>query len=228
MKGTPAFTHGWRSFMNPKRTRQTASVLAAVLFMAAPAFSFDSPLSSESVREAYFLGQRHDASFLGNYIKLLPSPKTGPHISSVTFLTPFAQLAQLSDHRIGSYSAQQARLDHLGQNEFVKISVEIYLTASYGALIPNPGGSPALIPRPYDFWKDFRVRVYNGNQIVSPSLSGGHPLYRCGRFGHCRPMGAALELEFPADTFTSDSATIQVLPPEGEPVSVDFDLTRLR
>jgi hypothetical protein len=35
-------------------------------------------------------------------------------------------------------------------------------------------------------------------------------------------------LEFPADAFTSDTSTIQVTPPEGDPVSVDFDLTRLR
>jgi hypothetical protein len=208
--------------------RLIASTLAGALLLTCAAFAFDTPLSDEAVREAYFLGQRHDASFLTNYIKFLPPPKTGPHISSVTFLTPFAQLAQLSEHRIGSYSAQQARLDHLGQEEFVRITVEIYLTASYGALIPNPDGSPALIPRPYDFWRDFRVQVYNGNQIVSPSLSGGHALYRCGRFGHCRPMGAALELEFSAEVFTSDSATIQVLPPEGEPASVDFDLIRLR
>jgi hypothetical protein len=214
--------------MTHTQIRLIASTLAGALLLTCAAFAFDTPLSDEAVREAYFLGQRHDASFLTRYIKLLPPPKTGPHVSSVSFLTPFAQLAQLSDHRIGSYSAQQARLDHLGQDEFVKITVEIYLTSSYGALIPNPGGSPGLIPRPYDFWKDFRVQVYNGNEIVSPSLSGGHPLYRCGRFGHCRPMGAALELEFSAEVFTSDSATIQVLPPEGEPVSVSFDLIRLR
>lgn len=214
--------------MTHTQIRMVASTLAGALLLASAAFAFDSPLSDEAVREAYFLGQRHDASFLLNYIKFLPLPKTGPHISSVTFLTPFAQLAQISDHRIGSYSAQQARLDHLGQDEFVKISVEIYLTASYGALIPNPDGSPAFIPRPYDFWKDFRVRVYNGSQIASPSVSGGHPLYRCGRYGHCRPMGASLDLEFPAKAFTSDSATIEILPPEGESVSVSFDLIRLR
>jgi hypothetical protein len=211
-----------------RRTLRVFATFLVSICVTLPAFALDVPLSDEAIREAYFLGQRHDASFLSKYIKLLPPPKTGPHISSVTFLTPFAQLAQRSDRRIGSYSAQQARLDHLGEEEFVKITVEIYLTASYGALIPNPAGSPTLIQRPYDFWRDFRVQVYNGNQIVSPSLSGGHGLYRCGRYGHCRPMGAALELEFPADTFTSDSATIQVLPPEGEPVFVEFDLTRLR
>jgi len=217
----------------PSSVRPCLSILAAALLLAPATFAFDSPLSDQAVREAYFLGQRHDASYLSKYIKFLPPPKTGPHISSVTFLTPFAQLAQLSEHRIGSYSAQQARLDHLHQQESVKISVEIYLTPSYGALIPDPAGSrsgssPALIPRPYDFWKDFRVQVYNGNQMVSPSVSGGHPLYRCGRHGPCRPMGAALELEFSADAFTSDSATIRVLPPEGDPVSVDFNLSSLR
>jgi hypothetical protein len=214
--------------MAHSRIQLITSTLAGALLLTSAAFAFDSPLSDEAIRQAYFLGQRHDASFLSNYIKLLPPPKIGPHIASLTFLTPFAQLAQLSDRRIGNYSAQQATSDHRGQEELVKITVEIYLTASYGALIPNPGGSPALIPRPYDFWKNFRVQVYNGNQIVSPSVSGGHALYRCGRFGHCRPMGATLELEFAAEIFTSDSATVQVLPPEGEPISVSFDLTRLR
>ena len=44
-----------------------------------PASPFDNPLSDEAVCEAYFLGQRHDASFLTNYIKFLPPPKTGPY-----------------------------------------------------------------------------------------------------------------------------------------------------
>src|ERR1700716_1674227 len=87
------------------------------LCVTLPASPIDTPLSDEAVREAYFLGQRHDASFLTNYIRFLPAPKTGPHTSSVTFLTPFVKLAQLSDRHLGSYSAQQARLDHLGQEE---------------------------------------------------------------------------------------------------------------
>jgi hypothetical protein len=218
--------------MNPLN-RSLLSIAMAALLVSPASFAFQSPLSEESIREAYFLGQRHDASFLTNYIKFLPLPKTGPHISSITFLTPFAQFAQFSSNYVGSYSAQQALLDHHGKEESVKITVEIYLTNSYGALIANPASSPsrsssALIPRPNDFWKDFRIQVYNGHQILSPSVSGSHPLYRCGRYGPCRPRGAAIDLEFPADAFTSDSATIQVTPPEGAPVSVDFDLTRLR
>ncbi len=210
--------------------RVFAAFLAA-LCLTLPATAFDAPLSDESIREAYFLGQRHDASFLTNYVKFLPLPKTGPHISSITFLTPFAQLAQRSSNYVGNYSAQQALLDHRGQEESVKITVEIYLTNSYGALIPNPkrsGSSQSLIPRPYDFWRDFRVQVFDGDKLLSPSDSGGHSLYRCGRTGPCRPRGAAVDLEFPAGAFTSDFVNIRVVPPEGDPVSVDFNLASFR
>jgi len=198
-----------------------------------PISAFETSLSDEAVREAYFLGQRHDASFLANYIKSLPLPKTGPHISSVTFLTPFAQLTQLSSKYVGNYSAQQALLDHRGQEESVKITVEIYLTNSYGALIPNPDGSrsassPPLIPRPYDFWKDFHIQVLDGDKLLSPSDFGGRPISRCGRTGPCRPIGAALNLQFLASAFTSNFVTVRVIPPEGDPVSVDFNLASLR
>ncbi len=217
----------------PSSFRPCLSILAAALLLSPSSFAFDTPLSDEAVREAYFLGQRHDASFLSKYIKLLPPPKTGPYISSVTFLTPFAQLAQLSDHHLGSYSAQQARLDHLGQEEIVEIIVEIQLTPSYGALIVSPSSSrssspAALIPRSNEFWKDFHVQVYDGDQSLSPSDSHGHANDSCGRYGPCVMTGAALKFEFSANAFTTDSATIEVTPPEGDPVSVDFDLIRLR
>jgi len=204
-----------------------------VLCVALTASAFENPLSDEAVREAYFLGQRHDASFLTNYIKFLPLPKTGPHISSVTFLTPFVKLAQLSDRHLGSYSAQQARLDHLGQEEIVEIIVEIRLTPSYGAFISSPLSSrssspPDFTPRSSLFWKDFHVQIYDGDQSLSPADFDGHANHSCGRRGPCVMTGATLKFEFPADAFTSDSATIHIDPPEGDPVSVDFDLIRLR
>jgi hypothetical protein len=214
--------------------RFIASILTAASLLCPSSFAFDSPLSDQAVREAYFLGQRHDASFLGDSVKTLLLPKTGPHIAVITLLTPFAQLAQYSSSYIGSYSAQQAVLDHRGQKELVKITVEIRFTGSYGATIPNPSSSPsksspAFIPRPSDFWKDFSVEVSNGNLLLSPSDSAGHPLYRgCGRTGRCGPMGAVLQLEFPPAAFSADTITIRVTPPEGDPVSVDFYPSRLR
>src|ERR1700674_5507708 len=130
--------------MRPSPARPVASLLAAALLLSPSSFAFDTPLSDQAVREAYFLGQRHDetmATFLNKYTKFFPSPKTGPDIASVTFFTPFALLVQQSSQDSSGYSAQQAALDHRGQGESVKIIVQILLTDSYPAYIPRPTGS---------------------------------------------------------------------------------------
>jgi hypothetical protein len=207
-----------------------------VLCVSLPASPFYTPLSDQAIREAYFLGQRHDGTYpsiLGKYIKNLPPPKSGPYISSVTFLTPFIQLVEYSDGYIGNYSAQKALHDHRGQEEFVLIFVEIQLTDSYGRLIPPPPNwlsrSPqALVPRPSDFWRDFQVQIYDGGKLLTPYDFHGRSTYNCGRRGPCTITGATLEFDFRAEAFVSDSAAIQVIPPEGDPVSVDFDLDHLR
>src|SRR5260221_14713159 len=131
-------------FFSKTLRRHTAPLCACrfvVLCVSLPASPFYTPLSDQAIREAYFLGQRHDGTYpsiLGKYIKNLPPPKSGPYISSVTFLTPFIQLVEYSDGYIGNYSAQKALHDHRGQEEFVLIFVEIQLTDSYGRLIPPP------------------------------------------------------------------------------------------
>lgn len=217
--------------------RSCLSILTAALLLSPASFAFDTPLSDQAVREAYFLGQRHDGSFerlLEKYTKFLPPPKSGSYISSIAFFTPFVQLVHRSDQIIGNYSAQQAALDHRNQGkEIVQIFVEIQLTESFGQFIAPPAKSrskspSALIPCPQDFWKDFQSRIYDGDQELTPADTHGHANYSCGRYGPCILTGATLEFDFPADAFTSDTATIQVDPPEGDPVSVDFDLTRLR
>jgi hypothetical protein len=219
-------------------TRSGVAIIAALVMLAQPIFAFQSPLSEESVREAYFLGQRHDGSFEGlveKSTRRFPAPKNGPYISSVMFVTPFVGAAQLSNSYIGNYSAQQAELDHRGAGkEIVKITVEIQLTESYGQFIalaqPNSrsGSASVLIPRPDDFWRDFQVHIFNGGQALSNSVYHGRPKYSCGEYGPCILIGATLTFEFPADAFSADSASITVDPPEGEPVAAEFDLGRLR
>ena len=213
-----------------------ASLLAATLLLSPSSFAFDTPLSDQAVREAYFLGQRRDESlarFFDKYTRYLPPPKTGPHISSIAFFTPFAVLTQLSSQHTSGYSAQQAALDHRDQQETVKIIVHILLTDSYPAYIPRPTGSRSgsptgFAPRPYNFWKDFQVQVFTGDKTLEPFSSSGEPDYVCSENGGCTLIGAILQFEFSAEDLASDSATIEVNPPEGAPVSVDFDLTSLR
>jgi len=217
------------------RLRGASCVLAAVLAIPLPSCAFDTPLSDTAVRQAYFMGQRHDESyarFLDKYSKHLASPKTGPFISSVTFLTPYALLAQLSSQRSYGYSAQQAELEHRGMVETVKVIVEIQLTDSYGAVMANPNGRTSgtpwdYLPRPTDFWRDFQITVVSDQRALSPFIYTGAPDYICGD-GGCSLVGATVELEFLADSLASGSATIQINPPEGEQVVVDFDLSSLR
>ena len=220
----------------PVRLKSLACLLVSALLLPAPSFSMDTPLSEEAVRDAYFLGQHHDQSlslFLAKYMKILPMPKSGPDIASISFLTPFALFAQESSQRTMNYSAQEAEQDHRNQEEIVRIVIQIQLTETYGALIPTPTGSRSGSPigfakRPGDFWKDFEVQVVDKDRVLVPLSSSGDSVYSCDSYGGCILSGATLQFEFSAKAFKSDSPAIQVTPPEGDPVSVDFDLSRLR
>jgi hypothetical protein len=221
----------------PSHTRLYISLLLTALLSSPASFAFQSPLSDEAVREAYFLGQRQDGSLprlLDKYSKNLPAPKSGPYIHSIRFLTPFAKLVQYSDAFVGNYSAQQAALDHRGAQETVEISIEILLTDSYGPIIADPVSPRSDRPQTYqlrshDFWKDFRAEVLEGDEPVEMLNFTGEPTLVCPHYGTtCNLVGATLYLEFPATAFVTDSATVQVIPPAGAEVSVDFDLRALR
>jgi hypothetical protein len=209
--------------------------MAGVLF-AAPSFAFDTPLSDQAVREAYFLGQRHDetmATFLNKYTKFLSSPKTGPYIASVSFLTPFALMIKESNGHGGTgYSAQQAALYHRNHPEVLRIVVQILFTQSYASVIPRPTGSRSdsavgFQLRPSDFWRDFKIQIYDRDNLLQTDPPTGEPLYICDE-SSCVLTGANVMFELPADAFTSDTAGVDVTPPVGDPVSVDFDLDHLR
>jgi hypothetical protein len=210
----------------------------AVALFAQPVLAFQSPLSDESLREAYFAGQRHDGSFehlLESHSHHFAPPKAGPYISAVIFFTPFMMAAELSNKQLGNYSAQQAAVDHRNAGEeTVRVTVEIQFTDSYGQFISTApastrsGASTTLIERPGDFWKDFDVQIYSAEQPLQPSTLQGHPNYRCNENGGCALIGATLQYVFPADAFLSDTASITVTPPDGDAVTAAFDLSRLR
>jgi hypothetical protein len=213
--------------------RGSALFLATLLAFPVSSSAYDTPLSDTAIREAYFLGQRHDesvAKFLNKYTFLPSPPKVGPFISSVMLFTPFAQAVQLSDRHPSGYSAQQAQLDHNGVVETVKINIQIQLTETYGALIPVREGSKStgITVRPPGFWTDFQIAVFDDRENLTPLSSNGHPNYLCSEYGGCTLTGATIDLVFPASAFQSDSATVQIDPPEGQQVIANFNLASLR
>lgn len=214
--------------------RQLSAISCCFLLLVPPLFAFDTPLSDTAVREAYFLGQHHDAilgDFLQKYVVALPEPRTGPYIASVSFYTPFALMAINSSQNV-NYSAQQAQLDHDNTSEIIRVVVQIWLTASYGEYVVHQANSRSGTPRGFqfrgaDFWRQFRVRVLQRDQMVIPLNAHGEPFFTCGEDA-CDLTGATLTFEYPAAAFSEDTVTVQVTPPEGDPVSVDFDPTSLR
>jgi hypothetical protein len=138
--------------------------------------AFDTPLSDEAVREAYFLGQRNDEStlnFFNPYLRLLPKPDTGAFIAEVEVYTPYVQVVETSRRRSVGYSAQQAAKDyrHLKNRIFVRIRIDFTLT--YGTLElyrserTNRDDSDDSALRP-DFSNDFRVGLSQKDKWVEP------------------------------------------------------------
>ena len=215
--------------------RCSVSLATSALLLCQPLFAFQTPLSDTAVREAYFLGQRHDQSvsdFFAKYAKTLPAPQYGPYISTVRFLTPYAQVVSLSGNKTGGYSAQQAERDHHADAETVVVSVDIYLTDSYGPFLAartdsRSGSRASLTPRSSDFWRDFDVSVSSDSRTLSQQHTSGQPIYNCSESG-CSLVGATVTLTFAASKFPPDSVTVNVVPPEGDEVNVDFDLTSFR
>src|SRR5216684_1551976 len=166
--------------------RPCLAFFTVALLLPTSSFAFNTPLSDEAVREAYFLGQRHDestAQLLSRYTRFLPPPPTGPHIYTVTFLTPFALLVQHSS-RQSNYSAQQAAKDHHPDDEIVVIEIQVLLTRSYGAVITMPTSSRSGSPigyqlRPSGFWRDFDTTVFDGKKELLGTIATGEPLYFC-------------------------------------------------
>lgn len=201
-----------------------------------PAHAFETPLSDTAVRDAYFLGQHHDdvySDFMRRYNVFLPPPKTGPQIGAISFFTPYALTAMYSNQQSSSYSAQQAQIDHDKAPEIVRVVVQIWFTGTYGAYIVQPAdshtpGPRGFLPRSPDFWHDFRVRVLQADQMLLPQNASGEPQWNCGGDSGCELAGATLTFNYPATAFTSGAVTIQVTPPEGDPVLVDFDPASLR
>jgi len=218
------------------RLRWASWFLAVLLAFPSQSLAFDTPLSDTAIREAYFWGQRHDestAKFLDKYYKHLSPPRSGPYVSSVAIFTPYAQVVMSTSQRIGNYSAQQAQIDHRGRKETVLCVIEIQLTESYPSFIPDPAStsssSPAnFVPRPYDFWADFQFHFLDGEKELRPLTSSGHPNYSCGDDGGCILTGATVQFEFYASSFPTSEAMMQIDPPEGEQLELDFDLAEVR
>jgi hypothetical protein len=219
--------------MAHSRIRLITSTLAGALLLTSAAFAFDSLLSDEAIREAYFLGQRNDYKMtqaLAPYTKRLALPERGPYISEIKLFTPYAQIIDISRQQSGHYNAQQAQQDYRDRGDTLLVFVRIEFTATYSypqavASANRVANEQGISLQPQDFWKDFRLGLSQDGRWVEPLSERAEALYNRGEGGL---GGAVVWLEFDARGVASTETSIEVDTPDGQHVAVRFDLTRLR
>lgn len=197
----------------------------AVLLPAGAALAFTHRLSSEEVREAFFLGQNADnrKKFFDQYIHLLKVHETGMDIHLIEFRTPYELVALRAQEHWANYNALDADDDYEKHPDQVVIRVLICDTPMF----PFPRrpylapGKPA--PRnPDDFFREFKFRVSQTAPIEPERRAGSAPLWACSN------SGVEALLYFKADQFAADDVKIEVTEPYGNTYETTFDLDQLK
>jgi hypothetical protein len=213
------------------RYRVRWAALALSLLVAHTLVAYEPHLSSNAVREAYFLGQG-DAGrlkeFLDPYVKQLPPPKTGLRVAEIEIQTPFKEVVLHARQRSVGYSAQQAEADYRSHKDVILVRVRLYLTPTYPEVTEGttPSGAKGVKLVPPDFWRDVIIHVSQQKALVEKRISGT-PLYSGGK-GVSVLTGAKVEMEYDAAEVASAPLVVEVAPPNGQKITAEFDLAKLR
>jgi hypothetical protein len=179
-----------------------------------PASAYDEPLTSESIREAYFLGQRRDgatASLLAHYDHDYLLPKTGPYISRVQVLTPYAQIVLGAEDGEIRGSAMEAERQYRTHPSLFLVRVRVYSTPT----VPSA-------PKWDQFWEKLSILVTQGKPLQPKEKSYlGLPRGR-------GPAYTDVELSFDAAQILSAPMIVEVSSPDGQHIVANFDLDKLK
>jgi len=214
--------------------RSLLAVTTALLVLP-PAFAYESPLTDKTVREAYFLGQHHDASTqsaLKPYQHHLPVPKSGPYISEIRVMTPFAQVVEASNAQAAGYSAQQAAANYHSHADTIVVRFHIEFTPSYGYIESDRdradlAAEKGISLRSEDFWQAFNTGLSQNDQWIEPLSRDGEPIYSHSEYGG-QMIGAYIWVTYDAHDVSSDEAIAEIFTPDGQHVTSTFDLSALR
>lgn len=205
------------------------AIALTAIGIALPAFAYRNPLSSDDIRNAYFMGRACDekrAAFFDKYVQHPPAPKTGPYIESIRLETPYAVVVERSA-AAANYNAPDAEAEFLGKPATFRLYVHIQLTDTYGWQLPSSPGTVRL--RPDDFWRDFSVRLIQSDAEIPSKAVRGEPIYSIGDgAGGSGLIGANMWLEYDAKKIEDETAKVRVLTPDGQTVEAEFELPALK
>jgi hypothetical protein len=198
------------------------SILLPALLIAQPALAFEYPLSSEAIREAYFLGRGDSGKmrdFFEKYKHHLPVPKTGADVALIEMETPFACVVDGISRGPLDYHSQDAEQEYLGKPGEFRVHVEIYFTPTY----PKPSDTGATRG---DFWRDFSVHLKQKAEVPLRSVHG-QPIYSDDTISGF--IGAMIDTDYDVTKIDAGGfTTIEVDTPDGQQVETTFQINSLR
>ncbi|HTU33583.1 MAG TPA: hypothetical protein VMF66_07245 [Candidatus Acidoferrum sp.] len=215
------------------RTQRKLTVLAvacmiAVGGVALRAMALSYPLTSTSIRNAYFIGNRNDeqtADFLAKYVHPLPMPETGPYVEDIGIETPFSEVVQLTKTKANFY-APDAVQEFQHRRFTFRVFVDIALTDTYQPIGPTEAPQDwQWVP---DFWNDFKVKLVQDNKEIPADQVRGGPVYPLGYEDVPLVQGAHIEVLYDPAKLHSALAQIVVLAPTGQSFESTFNLGELR
>ena len=176
------------------------SMFLAVLLVGLPAFAFDDPLTSTTIRDAYMLGNRKDfktAEFFARYKHLLPAPETGPHVAAISVETPYGQIVELGEAALNT-DIQGAEEEWTGKTFPFIVRVGIDMTDTYPGPPPWNPRAPGL-PLP-NFERDFEIQLVQNEKKIPARSSQVYLLYSDGVANTYQISGAIIELRYDTES----------------------------
>jgi hypothetical protein len=144
-------------------------------------------------------------------------------------------VVEVSQTASGIYSAQQAQLDYRARGDSILLEIHIEFTPTYNQIdaqrsSSNAAGEKGITLRTDDFWQDFRFGIKQKQDWIEARSTHGEPQYALadGYGASGGLIGAWVWVEYGARNVSSDDTEVHVLTPDGQDVSVKFDLDTLK
>jgi len=201
--------------MRAMKTTQWVRVVAivAVMGVTIPAFAYKYPLTSTSIREAYFLGSSTNGTereIFAEYAHRLPELTVGVYFSSVTIETPYTQVAQRARAAF-NYTTEDAIEEFLAKPPAM-FRVRVLLCRGHAeaetpkVMVSQAGAT--LVASEFNHWPHHAA---GGGRRATPT-----PI-----------IGEYLELEFAASKIEAAPLTIEIETSDGRRAQTAFDLDEL-
>jgi hypothetical protein len=192
--------------------RSTFLCLALALPLAVPVNAYDFPLTSNAIRDAYFLGTRAGGlgeRFLADYRQTIPGLRVAEFTSFVQIETPFVQVA-LRSGRTLNYSAQDAVREFLDKPDFVRLHLEICYM---------PDAPPNAV----------KIKLLQNKKEIVPKTENRAAIYPpTDPNTSASAIGESVDLEIRPEKIDSSTLTIQIETPDGQRTNANLDLQVLR